>query len=189
MSANVDESSITEPNPAINVVKTAELKAQTIAAQIQPPTSPTIIVAADTTVALDNKMLGKPRDAAEAKHMLLALCARTHAVHTGMVLLDMRSGKMVEEVHTAVVTMRPYTDKEIIDYIATNDPLDKAGAYAIQHCQFRPVSDLKGCYLGVMGLSICHLNQMLIKLNIVPPIDHTYLKKAHQTFPCPIQTT
>lgn len=183
-SADVDESSITHPNPAINAVKTAELKAKTIANQITTH-SPTIIIAADTIVALDSQMLGKPKNATEAKQMLLALCGRTHEVHTGMVVIDTRSGERIEGVHTAVVTMRPYTEKEMDSYILTGDPLDKAGAYAIQHSQFAPVKHLQGCYLGVMGLSICHLLQILAQLKITAAPNLNALHNAHQIYPCP----
>ncbi|MCB8942911.1 MAG: septum formation protein Maf [Ardenticatenaceae bacterium] len=185
ISANVNEDSITDPNPAVNVIKTAELKAQTIAAQIQP-TNPSIIIAADTTVALDNEMLGKPQNTADAERMLLTLRGRTHEVYTGTILVDMRSGEMVKGVCTAVVTMRPYTKEEINTYIATGDPLDKAGAYAIQHPQFSPVAHLNGCYLGVVGLSICHLLQLLNQLNICTKPNLATLHAAHQTTPCPL---
>ncbi len=186
ISADVDESTITDPEPTINVVKTAELKARAIACQISSPIQPTIIIAADTTVALDQQMLGKPHDIADAKRMLLALRNRTHEVHTGMVLIDMRDGEIITGVHTAVVTMRAYTNKEINTYLATGDSLDKAGAYAIQHPQFNPVSHLQGCYLGVMGISICHLLQMLTQRNISPPTNLTALRHAHPNMTCPL---
>jgi septum formation protein len=185
-SANVNEDSVTHPDPAVNVVQTADLKAMTIAAQTPPQTERTIILTADTTVALDGQMLNKPADAAEAIDMLNDLRDRTHEVHTGVVLLDAASGEKVTGVHTAVVTMRPYTDAEIAAYVATGDPLDKAGAYAIQHPIFRPVARLDGCYLGVMGLSLCHLLHLLRPWEVAMLADLTAVHQAHQHYPCPL---
>jgi MAF protein len=185
-SANVDEDSVTHPDPAVNVVQTADLKAMTIAAQTPPQTERTIILTADTTVALDEQMLNKPANAAEAIDMLNDLRDRTHEVHTGVVLLDAASGEKVTGVHTAVVTMRPYTDAEIAAYVATGDPLDKAGAYAIQHPIFRPVARLDGCYLGVMGLSLCHLLHLLRPWEVAMLADLTAVHQAHQHYPCPL---
>ena len=163
--AEVDENSVSHPNLAQDCIQTAQLKARAISDQIVVPQAErTILIAADTTVGLDGNMMGKPTDEEDAQRMLIALRNRTHEVHTGVVLLDLDTGQELSGSHTAIVTMRPYSDQEIIDYVATGDPLDKAGAYAIQNHQFKPVSKLDGCYLGVMGLSICHLLQLLDQL-------------------------
>ncbi len=188
MSAAVDERQVTHPNPAVNVVKTAQLKALTIAAQLQgqPDNAHKVIITADTTVALDGQMLGKPSDAADARQMLQSLRNRRHEVHTGVVLLALATGQEVCGVNTAVVTMRNYTDAEIEAYIASGDPLDKAGAYAIQHPVFRPVAQLNGCFTGVMGLSVCHLLQLLPQLGVSGPAELTAVRHAHQQYPCPL---
>lgn len=183
--ADADEDSIVETDPALNVMQTAVLKAELIAARHAAPAK-TVLIAADTTVALDGQMLNKPRDAAEARRMLQAMRQRTHHVHTGYVIQDMQTGKRQTGVHTAVVTMRPYTDAEIDAYIATGDPLDKAGAYAIQHPQFRPVARLAGCFLSVMGLPLCDLIHALHHLQIPLAVDLTAVAAAHQAYPCPI---
>ncbi|HFQ94844.1 MAG TPA: Maf-like protein, partial [Anaerolineae bacterium] len=172
--------------PAENVVETAVLKATIIAAQLPRPDHRQIILAADTTVALDNAMLNKPVDAAEARQMLTALRNRPHKVLTGYVLWDALSGKKQTGVSTAVVTMRPYTDQEIDDYIATGDPMDKAGAYAIQHPEFQPVALLNGCYLNVMGLPVCDLILDLKQFGIPMQADLTAVHQAHQNYPCPV---
>jgi MAF protein len=188
IAADVDESSITNEEAATNVMLTAQLKANAIATQIVDKLSAerTIIVAADTTVALDGNMLGKPIDKDDAWYMLRALRGRTHEVLTGITLLDMDTGKKVSETHTAVVTMRKYSDNDIAAYIATGDPMDKAGAYAIQHPEFQPVARLDGCYTGVMGLSVCHLIQTLLQLN-VPTIANLFLvHKSHKHYYCPL---
>ena len=187
--ADVDERSVTHPDPAMNVVETAVLKAITIAQRHTVPQQ-TLIVAADTIVALNRQMLGKPIDAREAVEMLAALRNRQHEVHTGMVVLDLRSGKMLKRVNTAVVTMRHYSDAEIDAYVASGDPLDKAGAYGIQHPTFQPVAVLSGCYTAVMGLSICELVRTLDDLGLPRRADLTAIRTAHylasQDYPCPI---
>lgn len=186
--ADVDEMSITHPDPATNVIETAVLKAYTIAQQTK--SSGEIIVAADTTVALGENMLGKPQDAAEATHMLQTLRHQTHEVHTGFVILNLANGAEIKKVTTAVVTMRDYTDQEIAAYVASGDPLDKAGAYAIQHPTFKPVAQLDGCYTAVVGLSVCDLILALDKLDIPRLADLTAVHQSHQVadldFSCPI---
>lgn len=165
----------------------AEAIAATVAAAHHPPSSLlTILVAADTTVALDGHILGKPVDEADARRMLLALRGRVHEVHTGLCLINLSTGAEYVGLHTAHVQMRDYTPAEIDAYIATNDPMDKAGAYAIQHPDFRPVSGLSGCYMGVMGLSICHLIQSLPAVGATTSVDPQTLRAAHGGYPCPL---
>ncbi len=194
MAANVDEESITDPDPAVNVLETARVKAHAIANQylheINRVNRPTWILAADTTVALGSKMFNKPANAQDARKMLKSLRDRAHEVHTGVVLLNPVTNQQVSGVNTAVVTMRDYSDAEIDAYIATGDPLDKAGAYAIQHPQFRPVARLDGCFMGVMGLSICHLIQMMNQLELPMAADLTAVSAAHAPYPpCQIRQT
>jgi septum formation protein len=188
MVADVDEASITHSNPAVNVVETAVLKANTIAQQTSADNK--IILAADTTVTLTGQMLGKPRDEKEATAMLQALRNREHEVHTGLVLLDLRDGRRMKRVTTAIVTMRDYSDEEIAAYVASGDPMDKAGAYAIQHPVFKPVARLQGCYTAVVGLSVCDLISALDALNVPRLADLAAVRQAHQVadldFPCSI---
>lgn len=187
MVANVDEESITNPDPAVNVVETAQIKGHAIAGQylrdIGDKNRNAWIIAADTTVALKARMLNKPKDADEARSMLQALRNRAHEVHTGVVLLNPVTNQQMSGVNTAVVTMRDYTNAEIDDYIATGDPLDKAGAYAIQHPQFRPVATLDGCFMGVMGLSICHLIQMMNGVGLPVMANVTAVSTSHAPYP------
>lgn len=184
--ADVDESLVTDPDPAVNVVGTARLKAVKIAEQWRQShdKGDVVIVAADTTVALQGEMLGKPADAADARRMLRALRNQSHEVHTGVVLWVLGAGCEVSGVNTAVVTMRDYSDSEIETYIASGDPMDKAGAYAIQHPTFRPVVRLDGCFTGVMGLSVCHLLHLFSQLGLTMRADLTAVTAAHQHFPC-----
>jgi septum formation protein len=184
IAADVDEASITDPDPAANAAATAVLKAHAIAQLLQPDER--ILVAADTTVALAERMFGKPKDAVEAVWMLQALRNRAHEVHTGCVLLDLSSGRRLEWVSTAVVTMRNYTDAEIMTYVASGDPLDKAGAYAVQHPVFQPASRIEGCYTAVMGLPVCDLILALDDWQLPRRADLAVVYQAHQNYSCPI---
>jgi MAF protein len=190
MAANVDEDSVTISDPVPNVVQTARLKLNAIAEQLNTAVLPphTFILAADTTVAFAGEMLNKPANEQEAWQMLHRLRNRQHEVHTGFVLLEPGSGREWERVSTAVVTMRPYSNAEIEAYVATGDPFDKAGAYAIQHPQFRPVAHLQGCYCNVMGLPVCDLLMALADFlapEVLAPVDLTAVQKAHLHYPCP----
>jgi septum formation protein len=118
-------------------------------------TTDSVVLAADTTVRLDDQILGKPRDGNEARSMLHRLRGRTHTVTTGIAVMNLATGKIhIDSCHTPV-TMRDYSDKEITDYIASGDPFDKAGSYAIQHPTFQPVARISGCATNVIGLPLC----------------------------------
>ncbi len=186
MAADVDESSVIHPDPAVNVILTAQLKAKAISKQLNQKAGAEqiIILAADTTVTLDNQMLGKPINEADAWQMLKALRNRTHQVHTGITLIDHTNGREISDVHTAEVTMRDYSNDEIEAYIATGDPMDKAGAYAIQDLTFRPVIRLYGCYMGVKGLSICQLIQNLDQLGMQNIANMQAIFNAHNQHHC-----
>ncbi len=114
-----------------------------------------LVLASDTTVLLHDRSLAKPRGPEEARAMLRALRGREHTVATGVALAGPESGELVSATSTTTVLMRNYSDEEIEAYIATGDPLDKAGAYSIQHPAFQPVASISGCYLGVVGLPVC----------------------------------
>jgi MAF protein len=120
---------------------------------------PARVLAGDTTVLLAGKVLGKPSDAGHAAAMLQALRGRRHMVVTALALAERGSEQPVGTLRTlrvaTRVTMRRYSDAEIADYIASGDPFDKAGAYAIQHAGFRPVREIAGCYPAVVGLPVC----------------------------------
>lgn len=137
----------------------AVAKARAVAAS--QPDFDGLILAADTTVILDGEMLSKPRDPADAVRMLRLLRGRVHQVATGVAVSD-RQMDVLESGHlTTAVYMRPYSDEEIARYVATGDPLDKAGAYAVQHELFRPVDRVEGCYLSVVGLPLCLVSRLL----------------------------
>ncbi len=181
--AAVDESQVTHAEPAVNVVETALLKATTVASRVREPA---IIVAADTTVALGKRMLHKPTNPNDARHMLRLLSGRAHQVHTGLVVWHTGSGHYVTDVATIEVLMRPFSDAEIERYVATGDPLDKAGGYAIQEADFNPVAALDGCYAGVIGLPLCHLARSLRALGIGASADIATACQAHNSITCPV---
>lgn len=113
------------------------------------------VLASDTTVLLEGRSLAKPRDLAEAEAMLRMLRGREHVVATGVALVEDNPERIVSATSVTRVLMRDYSDDEIAAYTATGDPLDKAGAYSIQHPGFSPVERFAGCHLGVIGLPLC----------------------------------
>jgi len=143
-----------------------------------------VIIAADTVVAIENQILGKPVHAAEATAMLQELRqARVHQVYSGLTVAsisapDFELQQTITRVYESRVWMRPYTDAEIKTYVAGGDPLDKAGAYAIQNSNFAPVERLDGCFASVMGLPLgelaAALDQIEISLHEVPAICSHY---------------
>lgn len=118
-----------------------------------------IIITADTMVFLDGMRLGKPKDEADATQMLRSLSGRTHTVCTGV---SVARGERIEtQAETTAVTFRTLTDAEIAAYIASGDPMDKAGSYGIQGKPALFVSGIEGDYFNVMGLPLHRLGQML----------------------------
>lgn len=137
-----------------------------------------LIIAADTTVILDNRELGKPRDEAHARELLLSLRGRWHHVVTGVVVSAIIDGNLrtYGGSCTTPVLMRSYSEEEIAAYIASGDPMDKAGAYGIQSPQFQPTERIDGCYLNVVGLPVCLLVELLAKFDVYPAttgLQHT----------------
>lgn len=131
-------------------------KAQEVAQTCAPED---IIIAADTIVYLDGAILGKPRDHDDAVRMLTALSGREHIVYTGVAVL--RGGELRQAAERTAVRFRPLTSGEIERYIATGEPMDKAGAYGIQGGASIFVRHLDGDYFCVMGLPLCPLAEML----------------------------
>ena len=118
-----------------------------------------IIIAADTVVALDGDILGKPNDEEDAFRMLSALSGREHQVYTGFTVLQ--GGRAFTAHEVTAVTFRPLRPDEIRSYIATKEPMDKAGAYGIQGIACLFVEGIDGDFFNVMGLPVCRLQQML----------------------------
>ena len=147
--------------PAELVRRISKEKAQAVQAQVGPEA---LIIAADTVVALEGTVLGKPADQEDARAMLTALSGCRHQVYTGLsVLLGEKHYTVSEE--TGVV-FRPLTQEEIGAYIATGEPMDKAGAYGIQGLGALFVREIQGDYYNVMGLPVCRLGEILRELGV-----------------------
>jgi septum formation protein len=134
----------------------------------------------ETPVLLDDQVLNKPRDEAHARELLLSLRGRWHEVVTGVVVSAMIDGNLQMRGASCKtpVLMRPYSEEEVDAYIATGDPLDKAGAYGIQSAQFQPTERIAGCYLNVVGLPLCTLVDLLATFNVYPAYE------GHLNSPC-----
>ncbi|HEY67802.1 MAG TPA: septum formation protein Maf [Thermoflexia bacterium] len=177
--ANVDEVPRAGEPPAVLVARLSQAKARAV---VSYPGA--IIIACDTVVALDGEILGKPHDAAEATLMLRRLRGRSHIVYSAITLLEPATGRVLTDVAETQVTMRAYTDAEIAAYVASGDPLDKAGAYAIQHDGFRPVAELQGCYTNVVGLPLCHLTRCLCAWGVEPACNVPAACRSHTGYHC-----
>ncbi|MGB7599923.1 MAG: Maf family protein [Candidatus Sulfotelmatobacter sp.] len=119
------------------------------------------VLGADTIVVIDEAILGKPRDAADAARMLRLLSGRTHEVITGVCVVSPVAGDSEQASETTRVTMREISDDEIRDYIATGEPMDKAGAYAIQGIASRWIPRIEGDYSNVVGLPVALVYRIL----------------------------
>jgi septum formation protein len=141
--------------PAELVEHLAAQKASEIAAQ-RPDA---LVIGADTVVVLDGTVLGKPHDEADAKRMLSALSGRSHEVYTGLAVIS--NGKIYRHAERTEVAFRALTEEEIAAYVATGEPMDKAGAYGIQGkaCVF--IRGIQGDYYNVVGLPVCALHELL----------------------------
>jgi septum formation protein len=178
--AEVGEVPLDDETPSDTAARLAVSKARAVA--LCHPDA--LVVGCDTVVALQNRVLGKPADAAEARAMLSHLRNRWHEVYTGVALVG-RGHEVIQVARTAV-RMRDYTDVEMDAYVASGDPLDKAGAYAIQQPAFGPVASWEGCYANVMGLPLCHVVRALRAWEIVPPQDVPAACQAFTGQPCSV---
>ena len=152
--ADIDEAMDPTLPPQQEVARVSRLKAE---ATIREPGD--VVIAADTIVVLRDKVLGKPADQADAVAMLRALSSRDHQVMTGMTVL--RDGNAITHTEITDVHFRPLTEEEILRYVETGEPMDKAGSYGIQGFAAPFVEGIRGDYYNVMGLPVCRLEQML----------------------------
>ncbi len=157
--SNFDEDSVLfNGNVEEYVVNLAKGKAISTKESLQDNS---IIIAGDTVVVLNGKILGKPKNEEDAYRMLRELSGKTHRVYSGIVVINMYNNKIEESAIYTEVKMSDLTDKEIFDYIKTGEPLDKAGAYGIQGYGGIFVEEIKGCFYNVVGLPLNLLNKML----------------------------
>ena len=182
--ADIDESPYDGEAPTALAARLATAKARAVAQRLENQHAPQLIIAADTVVALGDQLLGKPADAAEATAMLTALRGRTHEVISGVSVLDVAADRQVTRVNTTHVQMRAYSDDEIAAYVATGDPFDKAGGYAIQHRTFAPVQSLSGCISGVIGLPLADLRDLLQDFGVPLATSVLAVCQPHTDFRC-----
>ena len=155
--ADIDESMDPAADPAAEVARVSRKKAEAVSRQPED-----VVIAADTIVVLNGKVLGKPVDEAHAEAMLTALSGKDHQVMTGLTV--MKGSRALTYTEITDIHFRDLSQKEIRRYVATKDPLDKAGSYGIQGGAAIFVQWLKGDYYNVMGLPVCKLYEMLCAL-------------------------
>jgi MAF protein len=191
----IDETPLPDEKPAALVQRLSRIKAQVVVANLSSlfpyiidagETHNIIVIAADTVVVLEGKVLGKPNNPAEATLMLKQLRQRIHYVYTGLTAVlspltlselspsaqqtgQDSKGVFTTRLHQSKIWMRAYTDAEIETYVASGAPLDKAGAYGIQDQTFSPVEQLEGCFASVMGLPLGELVAALRELGVSLP--------------------
>ena len=166
--ADIDESLLPDEDAAMYPLRTAVQKAMAVAKTAEDA----LVIAADTVVAVDDDILGKPRDEAEAKAMLQRLSGREHIVITGIGVVDTASGRTLSATEQTIVYFHPLRDEEIDAYIATGECMDKAGSYGIQGKGSLLVRKIDGDYFNVMGLPLSKLYRLLLN------IDADILKKT-----------
>ena len=161
--AHIPEDPHPNEDPIAYVTRLAREKAQAVFAEYSSKTSdPLQVLGADTTVTLDNQILGKPEDSADAARMLRLLSGRTHRVITGVALVTAQSTQVASEV--TAVKFLTLSEEDISAYIATGEPMDKAGAYAIQGRAARWIPRIDGDYFNVVGLPIALVSTLLESL-------------------------
>lgn len=163
MPSRIDESKRPLSAPADYVKSLAIVKAEDVA-RLNPDSW---VLGADTIVAVDARMLGKPKSAQDARVMLRRLSGKTHQVFTGFCLCRQRSGRRVADTVRTEVTFKTLTDQEIDWYINTGEPFDKAGAYAIQGLGTFLVRRINGSYTNVVGLPVCEVVEILIREGVM----------------------
>ena len=181
--ADIDETEYPGETHGDYVSRLATTKAQVVGQQFP---NAGLIIAADTTVADGKEILGKPVDQADASRMLQQLRGRNHQVYTAIALMVPEKGILAQELCLSRVPMRNYSNVEITDYVLTEDPMDKAGAYAIQHRGFHPVEDFQGCFASVMGFPACHLARSLKKIGLMPDLKIDSACQQYLDYDCPI---
>jgi MAF protein len=147
---------------------------------------PPWILSADTVVADGLQTFGKPASQEEAREFLRQLRGRRHRVLTGLTLLPPSNGRVWTAIAVTSVRMREYADSELEEYLKTGDPMDKAGAYGIQNTEFHPVADLEGCYANVMGLPLCHVQDLILAAGLGRHADLPGVCQAWLAHPCPV---
>ena len=192
ISAPVNEILFVGEKPLQYVLRLAEAKAHAGVLHANPGD---VVISADTIVvdvqmsssgSDELEIMGKPSSKEEATHMLLHLRGHIHQVYTAIAVLQSGNRLLYTDICATDVPMRSYSEDEIAAYVASGDPFDKAGGYAIQHEGFRPVDRLYGCYANVVGLPLCHLARTLKKIDILPEVNIPIACQNTLHFHCPV---
>jgi len=162
---DVDESLLPGEDPSAHVRRLALDKARTVAGRHDDG----LVVAADTIVVLDGRIIGKPEDEADARRMLGTLSGRSHHVYTGLAVADAAAGTVMSRVACSRVTISSIGEEEIARYVATGEPLDKAGSYAVQGLGGKYVSRVNGSLSNVIGLPLEELRELFIAAGWAAP--------------------
>jgi len=160
--ADIDETVRPGERPIGYALRVARGKAAAVASLLAAEGGDGLVVGADSIVVLDEAILGKPATPEAARDCLRLLRGRRHVVITAVAVVDVATGSAVGALAATGVWMREYADAEIEAYVASGDPMDKAGAYAIQHPAFQPVARLEGSETNVMGLPVA-LTEHLVR--------------------------
>ena len=187
--ADIDETPLPNEQPTAIAQRLAKAKALAVASspaltENSKERNDAIVIAADTVVALGSESLGKPTTAAEATAMLRQLRNRIHQVITVVSIVNTRTQRQHTRVNVTNVHMRDYSDAEIADYVASGDPFDKAGGYAIQHPDFAPVAQIDGCLSAVIGLPLGDLSELLGKQGVTLSCPLHTICQGEMQFPC-----
>lgn len=152
--ADIDENMDAAKSPYEEVARVSAMKARAVAHE-----SDDVVIAADTIVVCDDVVLGKPQDEQDACRMLRLLSGKDHQVMTGLTVL--KGDRVMTCTEVADIHFRPLSDNEILSYVRTGEPMDKAGAYGIQGGAALFTERINGDYYNVMGLPVCRLRQLL----------------------------
>ncbi|WP_068500032.1 Maf family protein [Paenibacillus kribbensis] len=171
MPSHADESTPESWTPQQIVETLAVRKAEAVVNVAAQSEEAGLVIGSDTIVVLDGLVLGKPADHADAVRMLTALQGRTHLVYTGVACLHTVTGKTLVRHRQTKVTMKPLSHEQIVAYVNTGEPSDKAGAYGIQGMGATLVESIQGCYFNVVGLPLSLLSDMLsdFGVNVLRP--------------------
>jgi septum formation protein len=178
--ANVNERRRLGESARVMTRRLAQAKARIIAKGLGKKPLQTIVIGADTTVEVRGELLGKPRSIAGARKMLRKLAGRTHRVVTSVAAIRLPDHAEVIVTETTRVRFAPLSAEDIAEYVATGEPLDKAGAYAVQGIGGRFIESIDGCYFNVVGLPLARLYRMLSGLGWRPALQRGRRKTARK---------
>jgi septum formation protein len=184
---DIEEARLEQELPENYVLRISEEKARAASEFVNPSGGDDwVVIAADTIVVDGDRILGKPTTEEQAAQMLVDLRGKAHTVYSGLAVYQVSQDEIRSRIVSSEVVMREYTDKEVTAYVASGDPMDKAGAYAIQNHQFDPAPAFSHCYANVMGLPLCHLAVLLNEIDRPGLADVADRCQESIQYQCPI---